>query len=113
MNSFMSVPEWDRPTLLSKDIPRGARDDVLFYQVKHASELQNKDVLFIYYLLAIFVKYLLFFYFLFSDFFVISWRKLDKVSGGQVKTSVGEPRIHTALSLVGDLSYCAEMCWNC
>ena len=37
---------------------------------------------------------------------MISWRKLDKVSGGQVKTSVGEPRIHTALSLVGD---CAQI----
>ena len=62
-----------RPTNFTKQrYPRGARDDVLFYQVKHASELQNKDVLFIYYLLAIFVKYLLFFYFLFSDFFVIS-----------------------------------------
>ena len=64
-----------RPTNFTKQrYSPGARDGVLFYQVKHAWEVQNKDVLFIYIFIIIFVKYLpLFsFYFLFSDFLMIS-----------------------------------------
>lgn len=118
MNSFMSVPEWDRPTLQSKDIPQGP--GMVYCSIKWSMPRKFRTKMFYSFIYYYFCQVLTAFFFLFLIFrfphdLLTKTRQSFRRAGQNLGRGAKNP--HCAFvgrRLRSDLSYChpRPLCWN-